>query len=287
MSKEPKKIKDPRKLQRRLQRQTGVMSAKFRTSLERWFGVIDKEYRYVLKVMGIKKGTVAKAGLDDRIIRIFDWKSIERQGKELLTPAELKMYKQAVKAALLFTGLTMMVDTEGLVSLNANFLKIAEARAGLLVTNITAGMRQNIHAAVVEAIRTGQSADVLARTIRPGLPVLPVSIRRINRQVAERIAAGATRSSAMRWAGREMTKMRNYRAFMIARTEAIAAMEDGALLGYDEAGVRLVEFLASVDACEECLDYDGRRWPPDEAVGLIPIHPNGRCSFVPVIESIL
>ena len=286
MSKEPQKIKNPRKFQRRLQRQAGVFSTKFRTALERWFYAIDKEYRYVLRVMGITKATIVKAGLDDDIIRLFNWRFVEGEGKEILTAAELRMYQQAVKAALMFAGLAMLVDAEGMEALNSKFLRIAEVRAGVLVTNISAGMRQNIHDAVVEALRTGQSADVLARAIRPGLPVLPVSINRINRQMAEKISAGLSRSKAMTWAGKEMTRMRNYRAFMIARTEASTAMNEGALMGYGEAGVQMVEWLASVTACEDCLDYAGQRFPIGEADGLIPLHPNGMCTWIPVIESV-
>jgi len=70
---------------------------------------------------------------------------------------------------------------------------------------------------------------------------------------------------------------------MVARTEVIAASNEGALRGYEEMGVSKSEFYPSADACEECLAEAGE-YPVGEAHGKIPVHPNCRCVLLPVIE---
>lgn len=73
-----------------------------------------------------------------------------------------------------------------------------------------------------------------------------------------------------------------WRAPMVARTEVIAASNEGALWRYEQEGVEKAEFYPSPDACEECLTLAGE-YPAREAHGLIPVHPNCRCVFLPVV----
>ncbi len=77
-----------------------------------------------------------------------------------------------------------------------------------------------------------------------------------------------------------------YRAKMIARTEVIAAHNEGALTRYQGDGVQKTEFYAALDerTCDECMALHGEIYPVTEAHGLIPVHPQCRCTFLPVIE---
>ena len=72
------------------------------------------------------------------------------------------------------------------------------------------------------------------------------------------------------------------RAEMISRTEAIAASNEGALHRYELAGVDKSEFYPSPDACEECLPLAGE-YPTKEVHNMIPVHPNCRCTWLPVV----
>jgi len=62
-------------------------------------------------------------------------------------------------------------------------------------------------------------------------------------------------------------------AEMIARTESSRAINQGRLDAYRRTGIKQVEFLGAGDnrVCEECMDYDGNKYPIDNAP-LIPIH---------------
>lgn len=78
----------------------------------------------------------------------------------------------------------------------------------------------------------------------------------------------------------------DYRAERIARTETIQASAQGAIYGYEEAGVRQLEFYAALDerACEDCMALHEQRFPIGEAEGIITVHPNCRCIWIPVVE---
>ena len=75
------------------------------------------------------------------------------------------------------------------------------------------------------------------------------------------------------------------RAATVARTETIAASNQGALMGYKEAGVQKAEFFTAADerVCEECEPLHGNIYPTEEAQGKIPVHPNCRCVFLPIV----
>ena len=104
----------------------------------------------------------------------------------------------------------------------------------------------------------------------------------IRRQLAEGLAEGESIPKLT-------SRIRTYyddaykrRAPMVARTEVIAASNEGALQGYRELGVEEAEFYPSPGACEECLAEVGV-YPIGEARGKIPVHPNCRCVFLPIV----
>jgi len=78
------------------------------------------------------------------------------------------------------------------------------------------------------------------------------------------------------------------RALVLARTEVIHAHAEGQLDGLEKMGfkevVADVELSTSHDekVCEQCAGLEGQVMTIDEARGLIPVHPNCRCSWRPV-----
>ena len=74
------------------------------------------------------------------------------------------------------------------------------------------------------------------------------------------------------------------RAKKIARTEIIAASNEGALSGYEENGIQKAEFYTALDerTCSDCEPLHGNIYPIQEAHGLIPVHPSCRCTYIPV-----
>lgn len=75
----------------------------------------------------------------------------------------------------------------------------------------------------------------------------------------------------------------------VAQTETIRTHAEATLNSYERHGAEEVtkeaEFSDSDDArvCEECEDLDGTIYTIDEARGIIPVHPNCRCSWIPTL----
>ena len=81
------------------------------------------------------------------------------------------------------------------------------------------------------------------------------------------------------------------RAEVVARTEIIRAHAEGQLdaledLGVTEVGVE-VEWLTAGDGlvCPECAALEGQTFDLDDARGMLPLHPNCRCAWVPAVPA--
>ena len=80
------------------------------------------------------------------------------------------------------------------------------------------------------------------------------------------------------------------RSKVIAATETVAAYADGALDLAEELGVKNVEaeveFTTAGDkkVCPLCRPLEGRIYTLEEARGVIPVHPNCRCRWRPVMD---
>ncbi len=80
------------------------------------------------------------------------------------------------------------------------------------------------------------------------------------------------------------------RAEMLARTEIIRAFAEAQLNEYKNWGVLglklQAEFRTAGDArvCPECGSHEKKVYSLEEASGLIPLHPNCRCAWFPVIN---
>lgn len=81
-----------------------------------------------------------------------------------------------------------------------------------------------------------------------------------------------------------------HRSRVLVRTETISAHAEASLNTYAEAGLEGVkvksEFITAQDnrVCPKCQELEGRVYTIEEARGVIPVHPNCRCAWVPSIE---
>ena len=79
------------------------------------------------------------------------------------------------------------------------------------------------------------------------------------------------------------------RSRLIARTEIISAHAEASLNAYEEAGIEgvevEVEFTTAGDdvVCPECDVLSGKSFTIAESRGVIPVHPNCRCAWSPVV----
>ncbi len=74
-------------------------------------------------------------------------------------------------------------------------------------------------------------------------------------------------------------------ALRLARTETIHYLNDSALQAYRDSGVKKVQFWAAEDerTCPECGALHSKEYPIDKAP-VLPLHPNCRCTYIPVVD---
>ena len=79
------------------------------------------------------------------------------------------------------------------------------------------------------------------------------------------------------------------RARTLARSEMTAAYAEAQLNTYEELGIEGVEveaeFATAGDdvVCPECEELEGKIYSIEESRGVIPVHPNCRCAWIPVV----
>lgn len=112
----------------------------------------------------------------------------------------------------------------------------------------------------------------------------------LNRILADAIANGRSPAQAARDMTNRIDSLTKSRALTIARTEIIHAHSEGQLdafedLGVDELGVYAEWVTAGDDrVCERCASMEGKVYTVKEARGVIPLHPNCRCTWIPTDE---
>ncbi len=125
---------------------------------------------------------------------------------------------------------------------------------------------------------------ILARSLTLAKAINLTTLEALRREITIGFEAGESiRQIAARIEG-YFTDNAEYRANMVSRTEVIAASNEGALHRFESEGIDKSEFFIAPDACEECIPYDGKVYATKDSHGIIPIHPNCRCVWLPSTE---
>lgn len=112
----------------------------------------------------------------------------------------------------------------------------------------------------------------------------------MNRILAQGIADGRGPADIAREMSDNIDGLSRGRAMVLARTELINAHAEGQLdtfeeLGVEELGVKAEWSTAGDDrVCPQCAPMEGKVFSMQEARGMIPLHPQCRCSWIPAIE---
>jgi SPP1 gp7 family putative phage head morphogenesis protein len=110
---------------------------------------------------------------------------------------------------------------------------------------------------------------------------------KMSRILAQGIADGRNPRVLAREMAKQITDISKPRALRIARTEVIHAHAEGQLDSFERLNVEevtvLAEWLTAGDdrVCELCAELEGVVMKVVEARGLLPRHPNCRCTWVP------
>lgn len=111
--------------------------------------------------------------------------------------------------------------------------------------------------------------------------------QQMNRILAQGMVDGKGAVEIAREMAKKVDGLTKTRALVIARTEIINAHAEGQLDAFEELGVGElgvdVEFSTAGDdrVCPQCSALEGKIYTVEEARGVIPVHPNCRCSWIP------
>lgn len=111
--------------------------------------------------------------------------------------------------------------------------------------------------------------------------------RQIARELADGLIAGENPNKIARRINKRIDAIGITRARMLARTEIIRSHSEGTLNMFELAGIEEVElqaeFLTAGDerVCPICDSMAGKIYELKDAHGVIPVHPNCRCTWLP------
>ncbi len=149
--------------------------------------------------------------------------------------------------------------------------------------SIAAAFNQPVHADAAGIIYT-RSFEALSN-------VTEATAQAIREELTLALIEGVGPMEMARRLAEEVDSIGITRAELIARTETTATYAEATLNSYEEAGLEgvtvMAEFATAQDeqVCPDCEELEGKEYDLEEARGLIPVHPNCRCAFLPVVSS--
>lgn len=210
---------------------------------------------------------------------LADWPGIRMEGDRRVGQHHLRVYVHSHNVSAQIARISSVWDVK-----NVWAIAWASKNAANLVTNITNNTKKSLRKVIANGLKDGSSIPQIGRKIRPLVGLNAVQIRAYQNLSMTLAAQGIPTAQAQKILGKYSKKARRYRAEMIARTETARAVSEGTLRGYKEADVKKIRFESAADACIVCLGYDGNIYSLSSGSGLIPVHPNCRCVWVPIVR---
>ena len=140
--------------------------------------------------------------------------------------------------------------------------------------------RLPIHQDTLELLYTRQFEDLRGVTREMST--------QMSRVLADGLATGKNNRAIAKALVDRVDKIGIVRSEMIVRTEIIRTHAEATLNRLEEMGATmvtpLVEFGAAADACPICKELEGKVYTIAEARGIIPVHVNCRCVWIPVLR---
>lgn len=215
-----------------------------------------------------KPGTFVKA--------LADWMELEEEGVQILKRPLFKILEEGGKAVL---ERRIIKQAESFDPITTASMSWAEDHTAELVTLITAETADAIKAFVKDALERGESIQKIAKEIKPLVGLTEPHMLAVGRRMTELIEEGFPAGRVMELTERYANKLHRYRAAMISRTETAFALNEGVVEGYEQMGVKRLEWVADSECCDYCDEQNGKTFPIDEAHGLQPAHPNCECTW--------
>lgn len=139
-------------------------------------------------------------------------------------------------------------------------------------------------------VPTEQLEKAYTRTFSELEGITSESQREIRRELSDGLSQGRPNREIADGINDRVDALGIARSKTLARTEVIRSYNEQTLTRYEMAGVEEVvpevEFLTAGDrrVCAECMSYHGSVYTVSEARGVLPLHPNCRCTWAPRVQ---
>lgn len=150
--------------------------------------------------------------------------------------------------------------------------------------------QQFLESAFLQPTRMDQVKFLATRNYEELQGIDDAMSQKMGRVLAKGLVDGSGAEDLARKLSEEVDGIERTRARVLVRTEIVAAQAEGQLDGYQDLGVEdvgaEVEWSTAGDdhVCPYCLEMEGKIFSVPEARGKIPLHPNCRCAWMPVID---
>lgn len=215
------------------------------------------------------------------VTELTDWELIEANGIETIKPASVQIMQSGGDAAYRHLAIEGSFDVVNIHAVNA-VNKVTEN----LVTEVTKGTKEGINLYIKEGIKQGHSMTKIAKELRPLVGLTENQTQSIinYRALLEQRRLDLPKSKVDKAVLRYMNKTHRMRLQMIARTETANAQNIGYCQGLGQVGIKQAELSNGPNPCDECIALNGKKWPIQEAEGIIAVHPRCTCAMLPVIN---
>ncbi len=206
------------------------------------------------------------------------WHEIERQGRGYLEPELVVNVDIGARCAM-----RRLPDMPIWPSQSLPVVQWAEEHAAKQVTLVTEETKLAIRETMVKRLAEGMPSKQLATEIRSQIGLNAPQAKAHTAFKAGKVnrATGEIVKPSVRQIKIDLNNKIRQRATMIARTETSLAYSEGHVQGYKQRGIQTLEFNAAGDACPICQPLNGNAYPVIDASGVIPVHPNCRCVWLP------
>lgn len=237
----------------------------------RFVSAVKKVFRKIGDTVMSKLPGIKRQGDLEVLAQIIDKDGITRTIANFTIEAAKKGFDLSVQRARL----------EGIEDLSSSIHEKLKINAESLADDISRAVVDRLREELSAGIKANETIPQLMHRIENWVGSQTITIKPVLDEYGNVLRSASSR-----------TLGKNVLAELIARTEANRAYNQGNLDALLQAGVERVQWLLSPDACEECIaeaeaspgDKLGRIMSIDEASGVIPVHPNCRCTWISVLE---
>lgn len=259
-----------------------------RKAIREVFSKLEKSEKLELVIDGqripAKSTVMLKAGPDEvanvvttRIMSSMKPESLEMEGIRILKPGYTAAFVDGANGAYRLAGIQAQFDV-----LKPEAVREIERVGGDLVVEITKDQKLAIRSIVKAGIKVGKSMPMIAKDLDGTVGLFSRWRFAVMRYEMAMFARGIPAEIIAEKGKKYHDYLLRRRRLMIARTETGISQAQGSLSGYKSIGVGEVRFFAAHGACDICASMDGRVYKIEEASGVIPVHPNGRCDWIAV-----